>query len=69
MVLFQGEPAKELAVVHDQDEMTALSTCPGQPPRAQEGRGEWGSIDQNVPLFRPLAELRDVYEPGRSHYG
>ena len=68
MVLFQGEPAEQRAVVDDQDEVSASPTCPRQPPRSQEWGGKGGGIEQSVPLRCPLTELRDVYEAGWGHY-
>ena len=56
MVLFQGEPAEQRAVVDDQDEVSASPTCPRQPPRSQEWGGKGGGIEQSVPLRCPLTE-------------
>ena len=54
MVLFQGEPAEQRAVVDDQDEVAASPTCPRQPPRSQEWGGKGG-----VRTVRPTAVPTD----------
>ena len=36
--LLQGEATQEVRSVHDQNEVAARPTGPGQPPRSQEGQ-------------------------------
>ena len=68
VALLHGEAAEETRPVDDQEEVTAGSAGPGQPPRSQEGRRKRGRVHQLIPLGGPPAEVRDVEQGGWRHY-
>ena len=64
VALFEGEPADELRLVDDEQEVTSSAPGARQPPGPQEGRRKRGRVHQAIPRSGPLAEVRDV-EKGR----